>query len=187
MLAALEDGGSTDFEGCACGRDDQVNVAVSVVLDLSDTVMQETDTDDTLACTYVLGRAGAGFCVDLNILVEINKVLDAFIMSVLLDHRVDNKLGCSGCVVVGKPDETFVLGIKKILPILRLLDTHTLKFVPVDHETEDALVDAVPVTVSITVYIADQMACILCFICFQKAFRSCNVIGICCTAEPDVT
>ena len=53
MLAALEDGGSTYFEGCACGRDDQVDVAVSVVLDLSDAVMQETDTDDTLACTDV--------------------------------------------------------------------------------------------------------------------------------------
>ena len=186
MLAALEDGGSTDFEGCACGRDDQVDVAVSVVLDLGDAVMQETDTDDTLACTDVLGRAGAGLCVNLNVLVEVDKVLDTFIMSVLLDHRVDNELSRSGCVVVGEPDETFVLGIKKILPILRFLDAHTIEFVPVDHESEDSLVDAIPVTVGITVYVADQMACIFCFVCFQKAFRSCNVIRICRAAEPNV-
>ena len=64
MLAALEDSCSADLEGCAGARDDEGDVAVAVVLDLRDAVMQETDADDALACAYVLGRTGAGLCID---------------------------------------------------------------------------------------------------------------------------
>ena len=58
MRSSLEDRGSAYLEGGAAGRDDQGDVAVSVVDDLGDAVMQETDTDGALAGTDVLGRAG---------------------------------------------------------------------------------------------------------------------------------
>ena len=84
MLAALEDCRSTDLEGCAGARDDQGDIAVAVVLDLSDAVMQEADADDALACTYVLGRAGAGLCIDLDVLVKIYEILWIIVLTTSL-------------------------------------------------------------------------------------------------------
>ena len=127
--------------------------------------MQESDTDDAFACTDVLGRAGAGLRVDLNVLIEIDKILDAFVMSVLLDHCVDNQLGCTGSIIVGQPDESLVLRIEQIFPVLRSFQTFALQFILVDHEAQDSLVDAIPVAVFVTVCITDQMRSILCRIC----------------------
>ena len=78
--------------------------------------MQEADADDALTGADVLGRAGAGLGVDLNVLVQIDQVLDAFVMAVLLDHGVDDQLGGAGGVVVGQPDQVLVFGLQQILP-----------------------------------------------------------------------
>ena len=57
VLGALEDGGGADLAGGAAGGDNQLDVAVAVVQDLGDAVMQEADADDALAGTHVLGGA----------------------------------------------------------------------------------------------------------------------------------
>ena len=54
MLCTLEDGGSADLIGSAGGRDNQFNVAVAVVNDLGDAVMQETDTYTWLRVSTLL-------------------------------------------------------------------------------------------------------------------------------------
>ena len=187
MGAAFEDGGSADLIGGAGGGNDQLDVAVAVVNDLGDAVMQEADADDALAGAHILGGAGAGLGVNLNVLVQFNQVLDAFVVTVLLDHGVDDQLGGAGGVVVGQPDQAFVLGLGQVGPVSGLLQTQALQLVNIDHEAQDALVDAVPVAVSITVCLAQQVGSVLSLVGHQQAFSGADVVGIGGAAEPDVT
>ena len=46
--------------------------------------MQEADADDALTDADVLGRAGAGLRINLDVLVEVYKVLDAFVWIIVL-------------------------------------------------------------------------------------------------------
>ena len=148
--------------------------------------MQEADADDALTGADVLGGAGAGLGVNLNVLVQIDQVLDAFVMAVLLDHGVDDQLGGAGGVVVGQPDQALVLGLEQVGPILRSLKTHALELVGVDHEAKDAGVDAVPVTVSVLVLGLGDVRGVLRLIGLEQTLGRADVVGIGRAAEPDV-
>ena len=148
--------------------------------------MQETDADGALAGTDVLGRAGAGLGVNFDVLVEVYQVLDAFIMSILLDHGIDDQLRGTRGVVVGQPDQALVLGIKQILPVLRSLDALALQIILVDHEAQDTLVNAVPVTIRVTVCRGKKVACVLGFIRLEQALARNDIVRIGGAAEPDV-
>ena len=54
MLCTLEDGGCADLIGSAGGRDHQLDVAVAVVNDLGNAIVQEADADDTFTGTTFL-------------------------------------------------------------------------------------------------------------------------------------
>ena len=82
MLASLEDGGSSDLAGRSGRRKNETDVVVSVVYDLIDTVMKESDSDNALCRSDVLGRTGAGLGVDFDVLVEVYEVLYTFVMTV---------------------------------------------------------------------------------------------------------
>ena len=186
MGSALEDGGGAHLEGGTAGGDDQLDVGVAVVHDLGDAVMQEADADDALTGAHVLAGAGAGLGVDLDVLVQIHQILDALIVAVLLDHGVDDQLGGAGGVVVGQPDQILVLVLQQVSPVLRSLDAHAGQLVGVDHEAQDALVDAVPVAVLVAVHVAHQMGGVGGVISLQQTLGSADVVRIGGAAEPDV-
>ena len=187
MLRALEDGGSADLEGGAAGGDDQLDVLIAVVHDLGDAVMQEADADDALTGADVLGGTGAGLGVNLNVLVQVDQVLDALVVAVLLDHGVDDQLGGTGGVVVGQPDQALVFGLLQILPVGGSFQVHTSQLILVDHEAQDALVNAVPVAVGIPVLAAQQVGSVLSFVGFQQALSSDDVVGVGGAAKPGVS
>ena len=76
-FAALEDGGGADLEGGDAGRNHQLDVAVAVVHNLGNTIIQEAHADDALAGAHVLGGARAGLGVNLSVLVKANQILDS--------------------------------------------------------------------------------------------------------------
>ena len=137
---------------CLAGGDDQLDVVIAVVQDLGDAVMQENDADGALAGAHILGRAGAGLGIHLDVLVQVNQVLDALVMAVLLNHGVDNQLGGAGGVVVGQPDQPLILGLEQVGPVLGGFQVLALQTVHVDHEAQDAGVDAVPQVVGVLVH-----------------------------------
>ena len=65
-------------------------------------------------------------------------------MAVLLDDGVEDELGRGGGVVVGAPDETLVLLVEQVRPVLRPLDVLGRKLLVVGEEAQDAHVDAHP-------------------------------------------
>ena len=148
--------------------------------------MQEADADDALTGADVLGRAGAGLGVNLNVLVQIDQVLDAFVMAVLLDHGVDDQLGGAGGVIVGQPDQALILGLEQVLPILGSLQAAAGQLVVVDHEAQDALIDAVPAALCVAVHIAGQVRGVLGLIGLQQALGSADIVRIGGAAEPHV-
>ena len=186
MLRTLEDGGGADLVGGTAGGNDQFNVAVAVVHDLSDAVVQEADADHALAGAHVLGGTGAGLGVDVDVLIQIQQVLDALVMAILLNHGVDDQLGRAGGVVVGGPDQALILGLQQIGPVLGRFQTHPVQLVLVDHEAQDALVDAVPVAIRIPVGVAEQVGSVLCLVGHQQTGSSANVVRIGGAAEPDI-
>ena len=149
--------------------------------------MEESETDDTLTCSNILGRAGTGLCVDLDVLIKVNKVLDAFIVAILLDDCVDEELCCTGCIVVTCPDETLVLRICKVSEILWDIDSKSCNFILVVHDSKDTFVNTEPSVLAVLVFILYNMGGIHCVICFKEAFCCKNVVRICCTAEPYVS
>ena len=187
MGSALEDGGSAHLEGGAAGGDDQAHVGVAVVHDLGDAIMQEADADHALAGAHILAGAGAGLGVDLDVLVQVDQILDALVVAVLLDHGVDHQLSGAGGVVVGQPDQALVLVLQQVSPVSGSFQTHTGQLVGVDHEAQNALVNAVPVAVSILVHVVDQVGGVGGRIGLQQTFRSADVVRIGGAAEPDVS
>ena len=127
VFCTLEDSSCTDFTGGAAGRNDQLDIVIAVIEDLGDAVMQEADTDYALADADIFARAGAGLGVNFNVLIQIAEVLDAFIMAELLDHGVDNKLCRAGSLVVGQPDQPFILRLQQICKVLRSLKSETIQ------------------------------------------------------------
>ena len=108
-------------------------------------------------------------------------------MAVLLDHGVDDQLGGTGGVVVGQPDQTLVFGLQQILPVGGSFQVHTSQLILVDHEAQDALVNAVPVAVGIPVLAAQQVGSVLGLVGFQQTLGSDDVVGVGGAAEPDVS
>ena len=188
MSRALEDGHGADLAGGAVGGDDKLYVLIAVVDDLGDAIVQEADADHALAGADVLGRAGAGLGVDLNILIEVYEVLDASVVTLELDHEVRYELRSAGGVVVGQPDEALILGLEKIVPALGRLEAEAGKLVGVDHEAEDTGVDAVPVAVRILVDILGQVGGVRRNVAVvKKTVSRGGVIGVVRAAEPNVS
>ena len=148
--------------------------------------MQEADADDALTGAHVLAGAGAGLGVDLDVLVQIHQILDALVVAVLLDHGVDDQLGGAGGVVVGQPDQILVLVLQQVSPVLRSLDAHAGQLVGVDHEAQDALVDAVPVAILVAVHVAHQVGGVGGIISLQQTLGSADIVRIGGAAEPHV-
>ncbi len=186
MLGALEDGGGADLAGGAAGGDNQLDVVIAVVQNLGDAVMQEADADDTLAGAHVLGGAGAGLGVHLNVLVQVYQVLDALVVAVLLDHGVDDQLGGAGGVVVGQPDQALILGVQQVGPVLGGLQAHPVQLVLVDHKAQDAGVDAVPHIVGVLVHVLGDVGGVDGRVGLQQALGRYHVVGVGGAAEPDV-
>ena len=186
MLGTSEDGSSADLEGGAAGGDNQLDVVVAVVYDLGDAVMQEADADFALAGAHILGGAGAGLGVNLNVFVQVDQVLDAFVVALLLDHGVDNQLGSAGGVVVGQPDEALILGLEQVVPVLRRFQVQTLQGVLVHHKAQNALVDAVPVAVLVLVLVAYEVGGVLGLIGLQQPLGGGHIVGVGSAAKPDV-
>ena len=133
--------------------------------------MQEADADDALTGADVLGRAGAGLGVDFDVLVQVDEVLDAFVMALELDHEVGDQFRGAGGLIVGEPDQALVLGLEQVVPGLGRFEAHALELVTVDHEAEEARVDAVPVAIGILVHVLGQVAGIDGVILIQQALR----------------
>ena len=187
MLGTLEDRHGADLTGSDIRRNDQANVIVAVVQDLGDAIMQEADADHALAGAHVLAGAGTGLGVDLDVLVELNQVLEAIIMTLVLQHQVGNQKRSAGGHVVGEPDQAAVLGLEQIVPGLGRFQIQALELILVYHEAQDASIDAVPVAVRILVQIAQQVLGVLGYIAvIQEALGSQRIIGIVGAAEPYV-
>ena len=149
--------------------------------------MQEADADDALTGAHVLAGAGARLGVHFNVLVQVNQVLDALIVAVLLDHGVHDQLGGTGGVVVGQPDLALVLVLQQVSPVSGSFLLLAGQLVGVDHEAQDALVDAEPVVVGVLVHVADQVRGVDSRIGLQQAFRRADIVRISGAAEPDVS
>ena len=144
MLAALEGGGGADLVGGTGARGDEADVVIAVVDDLVHAVVQEVDADGALAGADRLGRATAGLGVLGDVLVEVDQILDALIVAVLLDDRVEDQLSGGGGVVVGRPDQALVAGVEQVGPVRGSLEAELLELLHVVEEAEDAEVDAHP-------------------------------------------
>ena len=99
---------------------------------------------------------------------------------------VDDELGGAGGVVVGQPDQALILGLEQILPILRGLEAEAGELIGVDHEAEDALVDAEPEIVRMLVHRAGQVSGVDGVIGLQQALGGDDIVGVGRAAEPDV-
>ena len=186
MSAAFEDGGGTDFIGRSVFGNDQADVVISLQ-DLINAVMQETDADGALSGADLLGGAGTALGVLGDILVQLHQVLHGFVMALDLDHGIDNQLGRSGGIRVGQPDQALVFGLEQIVPGLGRFQIQAGQFFLVDHESQDTLIDAVPVSVRIPEIGLQQMGSILGFIRFQQAVLGSFIVRIVRAAEPDVS
>ncbi len=186
MSRALEDGGSADLVRGAILRNNKADVVVALQ-DLVDTIVQEADTDDTLAGADHLGRAGAGLGVLSDVLVKLLEVLHSLVVSLHLDHSVDDELRGTCGVRVGQHDQALVLRLGQIVPGLGRLDLQALQLLVVDHEAQDALVDAEPVIARILVGLFQKMGSIDRVIFLQKTIGDCLVVRIGGAAEPDVS
>ena len=186
MFASFENGGGTNFIGCAVFGDNQADVVIALQ-DLIYTVMQEADADNAFSGADLLGGAGAALGVLGNVLVQFNKVSHGFIMALDLDHSVDHQFGRAGGVRVGQPDQAFVFGLEQVIPGLGCFQVQAGQLFLVDHEAQDALVNAVPVSFRIPVVGLQQVGSIHCFIGFQQAILSCFVVGIIRAAKPYVS
>ena len=122
--------------------------------------MEESETDDTLACSNVLRWARARLCVDLDVLIKVDEVLDTCIMAILLDDCVDDELCCSSCVVVTCPDKSLVLRVCQICEILWDIDTETSNFILVVHDSEDTSVNTEPSVFSVFVNTLCDVLCV---------------------------
>ena len=149
--------------------------------------MQEPEADRALAGADVLGRTGAGLGVDRDVLVEVNEELDALVVAVLLDHRVDDELGGAGRVVVGGPDEALVLRVDEVGEVGRRGDAKALDLVLVVHDAEKAGVDAVPVAVGVLVLGVGDVAGVCGLVGLEQALGGHDVVRVGGAAEPDVT
>ena len=187
MLGALEDSGSANLEGSTGGRNDQGNVLVTVIENLGNAIMQEADANDALAGADILGGAGAALGVNFDVLIEVNQILDALIVAVHLDHGIEDQLGSTSGIVVGHPDETLVLFLEQIGPILGGFQTHAGQLIGIDHEAQDTLVDTIPVTISIAVHGLEQVFGVGGLIGFQQAILRHHVVGIGGAAESDIS
>ena len=187
MSSTLEGCGGADLEGGTGARDDQADVVVAVVQDLGDAVMQEADADDALAGAHVLGGAGAGLGVHLDVLVQVHQVLDALVLgALLLDHGVHEEQRGTGGVVVGQPDQTLVLLVQQVVVVLGGVDAQAVELLLVVHDAQDALVDAVPVVLGGLVDVVDQVAGVLGLHDLEQALLGGHVVRIGGAAEPHV-
>ena len=148
--------------------------------------MQEAQADRALAGADVLGRAGAGLGVDLDVLVEVDEELDALVVAVLLDHRVDDELGGAGRVVVGRPDQALVLRIGEVGEVLGRGDAEALDLVLVVHDAQKAGVDAVPVAVGVLVLGVGDVGGVGGLVGLEQALGGHDVVGVGGAAKPDV-
>ena len=187
MLGALEDGGSADLEGGTGGRNDQGDVLIAIIEDLGNTIMQEADADDTLTGANILGGAGAALGVNFDVLIEVNQILDALIVAVHLDHGIEDQLGSTGGIVVGHPNETLVLFLEQIGPILGGFQTHAGQLIGIDHEAQDPLIDTIPVTIGIAVHGLEQVLGVGGLIGFQQTILGHHVVRIGGAAESDIS
>ena len=186
MLTAFKDGGRTDFVGSAVFRDDQADVVIALQ-DLVNAVMQEADTDNTFSGADLLGGTGTALGVLGDILVQLHQVLHSFIVALDLDQGVNHQLGCAGGIRVGQPDQALVFGLQQVVPGLGSFQAQAAQFFLVDHESQDALVNAVPVSFRIPVVGFQQVGGILGFISFQQSVLGCFIVGIVGAAEPDIS
>ena len=178
MLGILKDRSGTNLIRGAAGRNDQRDVVIPFK-DLGNSVMQEADADDALTDANLLGRTGTGLGVLLDVLVEFNEVLHRFVVTLHLNHRVDDQLCRTS-------DQALVLGLEQIIPVLRRFDRQTGKLLGIDHESQDALIDAIPVSIRIPVILGGQVNRIFCLICLKHSGRSHLGIRIIRAAKPDI-
>ena len=148
--------------------------------------MQEADADHALADADLLGRAGAGLRVLRDVLVQLHEVLHGLVVALELHHGVDDQLRGAGGVRVGHPDQALVFRLEQIVPALGGLKAQALQLLGVDHEAQDALVNAVPVAVRIAVHVRGQIGGVGRLIAHQQAGLGALVVRVGRAAEPDV-
>jgi hypothetical protein len=108
-------------------------------------------------------------------------------MAFELDHEVGDELRGAGGLVVGQPDQALVLGLEQIVPALGSFELHAAELILVDHEAEQAGVNAVPVAVGVLVDVLGQVGGVHGHVgIVQEALGSQAVIGVVGAAEPHV-
>ena len=185
MCTSFKNSRGTDLKGSTVFRNHQLNVVIALQ-DLIDSVMQKTNTDDTLARTYHLGRTGTGLGILCNILIKCFKIFHSLIMTLHLNHGIDNQLRSTGCIGVGQHDQTFVLFFCQVIPCLRCFQTQTLQLFRIYHKAKDTFVDTIPAVGRILVIVTDQVLGIFRLIWHQQVVRNCLVVRIGGSAEPDI-
>ena len=140
-----------------------------LINNLIDAVMKHAESNSAFSGTDCLGRSRAALGVLSDVLVEINKVLNALVMTILLNDRIDNQLCGTGGIVVGRPNKTLVLGVGKVFVVLRRINLEALKLVLVVHDSQDALVNAVPVIIGALELIGDKVRSILWLVLLKQA------------------
>ena len=147
----------------------KADVIVLLINNLIDAVVKHTESNGAFSGADCLGRSGATLGVLSDVLVEINKVLNALVMTILLNDRIDNQLCGTGGIVVGRPNKTLVLGIGEVFVILRRINLEALKLVLVVHDSQDTLVNAVPVIISALELIGNKVRGILWLVLLKQA------------------
>ena len=127
MCASVEDGGSAYLKGGSVLRNDQLDIVIALK-NLVNAVMKESDTDYALARAYHLGWAGTGLGVLGNVLVQDLEILHGLVMSLHLNHGVDEQFCRAGRVGVGQHDESLVLFLGQVIPCLGRLQAQAVQF-----------------------------------------------------------
>ena len=139
-----------------------------LVNNLINAVVEHTNSDGALACSDSLGRTRTTLGVLRNVLIKVNKILNALIVTVLLNNGVDDQLCSTGSVVVRRPNKTLVFRIDKIFVILRNIKLKAPKLFLIVQNAQDALINSVPVLICTLELVGNKVRRILWLVLLKK-------------------